>query len=161
MSTFFISDLHFGHENMAIKRGFSCADEMNKHIIKSWNSAVHKKDTVYLLGDVTMESTKFYPLISELKGYINVVLGNHDLRNHIPELLKYVNSVAGMIKYKNKFILTHCPIHTSELDYRFTHNFHGHVHENSLGDKRYINVSCEAVDYTPINFEQILEKYVP
>ncbi len=156
MSTFFISDLHFGHENMAIKRGFLCADEMNELIIESWNSAVHKKDTVYCLGDVAMESKKFYPLMSRLNGFINVVLGNHERRQDIPELLKYVNSVAGMMKYKDKFVLSHCPIHPSELDYRFTHNIHGHVHEKTLDDKRYINVSCEAIDYTPILFERIL-----
>lgn len=44
MSVFFISDLHLGHENMAIKRGFSCADEMNEYIIKSWNSVIDKID---------------------------------------------------------------------------------------------------------------------
>ena len=44
MSVFFISDLHLGHENMTIKRGFSCADEMNEYIIKSWNSVIDKID---------------------------------------------------------------------------------------------------------------------
>jgi calcineurin-like phosphoesterase family protein len=149
MSVFFISDLHLGHENMAIKRGFSCADEMNEHIIKCWNSRIGKRDTIYILGDVTMEKKRDYPLLNILKGDKNVVLGNHDRRQDITEMLKYVNSVAGMINYKSKIILTHCPIHPCELDYRFSHNIHGHVHENSLEDKRYINVSCEVVDYTP------------
>ena len=158
MSTYFISDLHFGHENMAIKRGFSCADEMNEYIIKSWNSVVHKKDTVYCLGDITMESATFYPLISRLNGYINVILGNHDRRQHTFKLLEYVNSVTGMINYKKEFILTHCPIHPCELEYRFKHNIHGHVHENSLDDNRYINVSCEVINYTPKTLEELLNE---
>jgi len=41
---FFISDLHLGHENMAKKRGFLSADEMNEKIIHNWNSVVHKRD---------------------------------------------------------------------------------------------------------------------
>ncbi len=158
MSAYFISDLHFGHENMAIKRGFSCADEMNEYIIQQWNSVVNKKDTVYCLGDITMEKTRDYPLLLRLNGFINVVLGNHDLRQHVPLLLEYVNSVAGMINYKSSIILTHCPIHPSEMDHRFTHNIHGHVHEKTLNDTRYVNVSCEAVNYIPKTLEQLIEK---
>lgn len=145
----FISDTHFGHKNMALKRGFSSAEEMNEHIVVKWNSVVNKKDVTYLLGDVTMESKNFYHILTRLNGVINVVLGNHCRRQDIPELLKYVNSVAGMIDYKNNCILTHCPIHPSQLDFRYSYNVHGHVHENSIDDERYINVSCEVVDYTP------------
>ena len=153
-NVYFISDLHFNHENMAIKRGFNNAQEMNDHIIKCWNSVVNKKDTVWILGDITMEKTQGYELLDELKGFKKVVLGNHDRPQHVPELLKYVNSVCGMVKYKGN-ILTHCPIHESEIG-RFNKNIHGHVHENSIMtelielDERYLNVSCEAIDYTPI-----------
>ena len=158
MSTYFISDLHLGHENMAIKRGFSCADEMNEHIIECWNSVIDKRDMIFILGDLTMEKKRDYPLLDKLKGDKNVVLGNHDRRQDVNELLKYVNGVSGMVNYKSKIILTHCPIHPRELDYRFSHNIHGHVHENSLDDPRYINVSCEAIDYIPKTLEQLLNK---
>lgn len=147
-NVFAISDLHFSHKNMAIKRGFNNEIEHNDYIIEKWNSVVHKKDTVWVLGDITMEKSTPYILLDRLNGYKKIVLGNHDKPQHIPELLKYVNSVCGMIKYKN-FILTHCPIHDTEIG-RFKKNIHGHVHENSLDDERYINVSCEAVNYTPV-----------
>ena len=158
MSTFFISDLHLGHENMAIRRGFSCADEMNDHIIKCWNSVITKRDLVYILGDVTMEKVRDYPILLQLRGAKTVVLGNHDEPQHARELLKYVNKVAGMIDYKGNSILTHCPIHPSQLDYRYSYNIHGHVHENSLDDPRYINVSCEVVDYTPVEYLKLINK---
>lgn len=148
MSAYVFSDPHFHHKNMAIKRGFSCEEEMNELIVKNWNNIVSKKDAVYLLGDITMEK-KNYEIVSRLQGVINVVLGNHDERQHVRELLKYVNSVSGMIDYKNKVILTHCPVHPSQLEFRYSHNIHGHVHENSLDDKRYINVCAEVVDYKP------------
>ena len=96
------------------------------------------------------------------------MLGNHDKPQHVPELLKYVNSVCGMIKLKG-FVLTHCPIHESELN-RFKANIHGQIHdkkicksyEGDLGihydlDDRYFNVSCEAINYTPIEIEKIKE----
>jgi calcineurin-like phosphoesterase family protein len=116
---------------------------------------------VYILGDVTMEK-KTYEILNRLNGLKNVILGNHDARNHVPELLKHVNSVAGMVDYKNKCILTHCPIHPQELSYRYKYNIHGHVHEKPIyrklfgfklfRDRRYVNVSCEVLNYTPIEF---------
>lgn len=156
MSAYFISDLHFGHENMAIKRGFSCADEMNEHIVKCWNSVISKRDIVFILGDVTMEKVKDYPILNTMKGLKTVVLGNHDQPQHVTELLKYVNKVGGMITYKKTAILTHCPIHPSELEYRFKYNIHGHVHENSLNDPRYKNVSAEVLNYTPVEFSMLI-----
>jgi calcineurin-like phosphoesterase family protein len=168
MSTFFISDLHLGHENMAIRRGFSCADEMNDHIIKCWNSVITKRDLVFILGDITMEKVRDYPILDQLKGNKTVVLGNHDEPQHVKELLKYVNKVAGMIDYKKMVILTHCPIHPSQLEFRYSYNIHGHVHENSvldiyedpkfkILDPRYINVCAEMIDYTPVEFSKLIK----
>ena len=169
----FIADLHFGHNNMAVKRGFKSAKEHDNHIVDCWNNVVKKRDITYVLGDVTMEKQTNYHFLDKLLGSKIVVLGNHDMKNHVPGLLKHVTSVAGMIKYKSRefrksMFLTHCPIHPSELDTRVALNIHGHIHEktinickviNPLGekpyaetsikDKRYICVSCEQVDYTP------------
>lgn len=145
---------------MALKRGFSSAEEMNEHIVEKWNSVVRKGDVVYLLGDVSMEKAT-YDILDRLKGFKKVILGNHDMPQHIVKLLDHVNSVCGMIKYKSSSLrisvfLTHCPIHPMELDYRVSYNIHGHVHENNIPDDRYINVSCEAVDYTPRTLEELI-----
>lgn len=168
----YISDLHFGHESMAIKRGFVDADEMNKFIIKSFNSVVNKRDTTYILGDITMEKSRDYYLLDQLKGYINIVLGNHDRRQDVPELLTYVNSIAGAIKM-GPYIVTHIPVHEEVLrTSSYTVNIHGHVHEHTIGnyiwdhlrksdkfvsDKRYINVSCENIQYIPRTIEELIK----
>lgn len=154
-----IADLHFSHLNMALKRGFSSMEEHDQHIVDRWNSVVRKKDTVWILGDITMEKTSPYHLLDKLNGYKKVVLGNHDNGNHIPELLKHVNSVCGMVKHKG-FLLTHCPVHESQLE-RYDANIHGHVHENSLEDYRYINVSAEVLDYTPVEIDALKEVFLP
>jgi len=150
---FAFSDPHFGHKNMAIKRGFNSSEEHDEYIIDCWNKTVNKKDTVWILGDITMEKTLHYHLLNRLNGIKKVVLGNHDMPQHVPELLKYVNSVSGMVKYKGH-ILSHCPLHESWIG-RFRKNIHGHVHENSLDDSRYFNVSAEAINYTPILISEI------
>lgn len=156
----YYSDPHFGHRNMAIKRGFKDEEEMNKHIVKQWNSIVAKKDVTYILGDITMEKATQYYWLNELNGIKKVILGNHDEPQHVPELLKYVNNVAAMKYLKHKqygnIILTHAPIHPCELEYRYKINIHGHVHDNTLPDKRYINVSAEVIDYKPKLLSELL-----
>lgn len=143
----FISDTHFGHTNMAMKRGFKYVADHDNYIVDQWNKVVNKKDTTYILGDVTMEKAN-YEILNRLNGIKHIVLGNHDEGQHTKHMQNYVNKIAGIIKYKKEFILTHCPIHPCEMG-RFKYNIHGHVHENSLDDKRYINVSCEVINYTP------------
>lgn len=151
----FISDPHFMHRNMAIKRGFKNETDQDIHIVNKWNSVVNKRDVTYILGDITMEKDEYW-ILDLLNGIKKVILGNHDKRQHVPSLLKYVNSVAGMEKYKQGILLTHCPIHTCEMD-RFSYNIHGHVHENTLEDKRYINVSAEVIDYTPKLIKELIK----
>lgn len=153
-----ISDLHFGHPNLAKHRGFETSDEHDQFIIDKWNSVVRKNDTVWILGDVAMEKKSYYKLLDFMNGIKKVVLGNHDLPQHSSELLKYVNSVCGMYTKMKGLIISHAPIHPCEL--RGKRNLHGHVHENSLDDPRYINVSCEAVNYTPVKISELMDKYV-
>lgn len=160
----FIADLHLSHQNMATRRGFSTVEEHDEYIIEKWNSVVHKRDVTYILGDVTMEKSAPYELLNRLNGVKHVVLGNHDRRQDVKKLLEYVDSVAGMVQYKG-IMLTHCPIHPMELDYRFNKNVHGHIHEKQvmvdhwatkyIPDERYICVSCERVDYTPKTLEEL------
>lgn len=167
----FIADLHLGHVNMAVKRGFASVEEHDAHIIAQWNSVVTKRDVTYILGDVTMEKKAPYALLDQLNGRKHVVMGNHDRRQDVAALLEHVDSVAGMVQYKG-LILTHCPIHPMELDYRFPKNIHGHIHDNvvmidvyeygykvnAIPDDRYICVSCERVDYVPRTLEELLNK---
>jgi calcineurin-like phosphoesterase family protein len=152
---------------MATHRGFHDVFYHDEHIIDCWNSVVKKKDLVYILGDITMESSDHYYRLDAMNGRKKVVLGNHDDPRHIPELLKYVEEVSGMLKYKGIW-LTHCPVHERELEFRVSRNIHGHIHEHNImklesngfkdewvPDDRYINVSCEQVDYKPQTLEQL------
>jgi len=161
----FIADLHLSHANMAKRRGFSTVEEHDEHVIAKWNSVVHKRDVTYILGDVTMEKSSPYPLLDRLNGIKHIVLGNHDRRQDTKKLFQYAESVAGMIQYKG-IMLTHCPIHPMELEYRFNKNIHGHIHDKvvmldaplapfEIPDERYFCVSCERVDYTPKSLKDL------
>ena len=97
-----------------------------------------------------------YSILDRLNGIKKIVLGNHDKPQHVKSLLNHVNLVGGMFKWDN-FILTHCPIHEAEIG-RFSKNIHGHVHENTIQDERYINVCAEAVNYEPVQFSFIKDR---
>jgi len=165
----FISDYHFSHAVVAKYRGFDDPFEMNDHIVKEHNKIVHKRDLTIICGDITMETNKWYFYLDQMNGRKWVILGNHDRAKDVPELLKYVDKVAGIIKYKGIFV-THCPIHPQELEYRVNHNIHGHLHEYNVTkeilpktrdtkmgtpDKRYKNVCCEQVDYKPKTLKEL------
>jgi len=151
----FISDLHFGHRNLAQSlRGFQDEFYHDEHIIDQWNRVVGKKDITYILGDITMEKKDYYFQLDRLNGKKYVVLGNHDLIQHVPELLKYVEKVGGMVEYKGH-ILTHCPIHESELR-NWEKNIHGHIHASKIPDSRYINVSFDVLQY-PRTLDELLK----
>jgi len=159
MSTFITSDLHLGHANLAINyRKFDSVIEHDLMIIKNWNKVIHKHDKVYVLGDITMENHKYYPLLDKLNGYITVVAGNHDLEKDVPYLNNYVEKVVGCIYYK-KFILTHIPIHPSQISHEIIGNIHGHMHRRRILDSRYFNACLDLNNYTPIDFEYIKEVF--
>jgi calcineurin-like phosphoesterase family protein len=153
---------------VAKHRGFASIEEHDEHIIKQWNSIVNKRDLTYILGDVTMEKTDSYPLLNRLNGQKKVVLGNHDRPTHVSELLKYVQCVSGIEKYKGIW-LTHCPVHPMELEYRVPRNIHGHIHGKLVMmpvrlfgitmftrvDRRYHCVSGEQVNYIPKTLQEL------
>lgn len=157
------ADLHFGHKNNATRRGFSSVEEHDTLIVENWNRVVRKNDIVYILGDLTMEKKTPYPILNELNGIKYVALGNHEKRQHVPHLLDYVQGVSTCYTRKDS-LLTHIPIHPMELG-RFGKNIHGHLHEKIVEkrglfgwkpDKRYVCVSMEHIDYTPVLLSSIL-----
>lgn len=149
-----ISDLHLGHNNLAIHRGFLNADIQDEYIISQWNSVITKRDTVWILGDITMEHHKHYYKLDMLNGIKNVVGGNHDSPNHTKKMMVYINKYCGCYSYKG-FIMTHIPIHESCLEGRFRKNIHGHIHEHDINNDKYINVSAEKLDYKPILINEL------
>lgn len=169
VKTFVISDTHFGHEATCtvFKRGdgtplrpFSTAEEMDEVMVERWNSVVNAEDKVYHLGDVTMKKPHL-KIIRRLNGRKTLIMGNHDIFNTKEYIDAGFENVRAYRVLKAKsgenVILSHIPIHESCLG-RFKFNIHGHLHINLLPDERYINVSVEQIDYTPLDIQTILDK---
>jgi len=156
----FISDTHFSHarilefenpEGGKIRPGFSCVEEMDEHIVDRWNATVRPYDKVYHLGDVTM-SRKDVSIVGRLNGHKRLIRGNHDLAP-IEEYLKHFDDVYAS-RVLDNMIFTHIPIHPESLG-RFRANVHGHIHASPGYGAGYLNVSVEAINYTPVSLEEI------
>lgn len=156
------SDWHLGHANMlnfkredgSPLRDFTNLDEMNSYIIQKHNEVVKTQDHFYMLGDVAMKR-EHIALVAKLNGHKRLVRGNHDIYR-TKEYLPYFDEIYG-IRVLDGMIFTHIPIHPESLG-RFKANVHGHIHANKSPNGPYINVSVEAIDYTPVSLEELKAK---
>jgi calcineurin-like phosphoesterase family protein len=77
---FYTADMHFFHANILAHvptRPWSTVEAMNAGLVERWNATVSPGDTVWVLGDVALSSSKLGP-VAELNGRKLIVAGNHD-----------------------------------------------------------------------------------
>jgi len=163
MSNIFItSDQHFGHANIltftrkdgSLCREFDSVEQMDETIVDRHNAIVKPSDKVYILGDIAMKR-KFIATAGRLNGHKRLVRGNHDIFK-TKYYLPYFEEIYAYRKLENLF-LSHIPIHTESLRYDWI-NVHGHTHNNTEPlhfGPRYINVSTEVTNYTPLSIEEV------
>ena len=161
---YFIADLHLGHKGICrFRPEFKSVEEHDKFIVSNILKVCGKRDSLYLLGDCffTEESLDHLREISKKVGSIHLVLGNHDTedgkkRGYVKTMLVegLINSIHSLVSYKGCW-LSHAPIHSEELRGKLC--VHGHTHAEVIEDARYFGVSCEQINYTPIDFQRIKE----
>lgn len=168
----FISDTHFGHTNILsfrsvtngelIRPGFRDVKHMDEEMIERWNSVVKDNDKVYHLGDVAFGERVLDRVMPRLKGRKRLLLGNHD-KLDVRAYRRYfqkIRSVQLFIGDKENlgFICSHYPMHMDELTFlgRNLLNVHGHIHERTLNDPFYFNISVERINYTPIHYDELM-----
>lgn len=165
-NTFFWSDLHLGQKLVARHRGFSSVSVHDRHIIERWDSTVTPNDTIYLLGDLSVQGNRTaLDIISQRPGTKKLIWGNHDpghpsnrrshryLRDYL-EVFEHVDSVGSVKVGGHKVLLSHFP-YTGERDgapdrfagFRLRDAgwwlIHGHVHNEWLVRDRQINVGVD------------------
>ncbi len=158
-NVFFLADTHFGHGDniLRFRPRFSSGEEHDRFIVCQINSVVNPSDTLVLAGDVVITASGYETLRKINCRNIILVPGNHDgERTPIPHDLfhKVVGTYAFDLKFSKEqrlsCVVTHIPVHPSCLD-RWDINIHGHLHNESIIDPRYVCVSCEQLKYTPIS----------
>lgn len=125
---------------------------MHEEMLKRWNNVVSKQDVVFHLGDVAF-SDDGLRLLSRLNGTKKLILGNHD-QHKMQFYIQYFSKIYG-VKYWEKCILSHVPVHPHSLGHRAILNIHGHLHSKTIPDDRYLNVGVELNDLTPVHSSKI------
>ena len=160
---YFSSDFHLGHRAIPKYRTrFKDMEEHDEYILQEMEK-LGKRDILYVLGDFLFDGPHYESYIKrirKMKCRIKLIMGNHDSLDLYKEINQKPQSPEGSIEiqlplfsYKNCWI-SHCPIHSSELRNR-QGNIHGHMHLESLPDKRYFNVNLDVNDYKFVSFEDI------
>jgi len=174
--TWVVADPHFGHwgvckflRNDGSKlRPWDNPDDMDKALVENWNSVVQDGDRVYLLGDVVI-NRRCLPTLGLLKGRKVLVKGNHDifkLKDYTPYFDDIRAYVVGKCHSGRMYMMSHIPVHPASLGDRWAVNIHGHLHSNTVklhsvmneqDDPRYICVSVENTNFTPLDLNEVIK----
>lgn len=159
MSVVYItSDLHLGHKSITrFRTEFSSQKEHEDCILNGILSTVRPRDVLYILGDCAFNQEGLN-LLKAVPCRMRLILGNHDTDRSL-NIKDWVGSgvfeeIHSLWKYKKAW-LSHAPIHPQELRGRI--NIHGHVHQATIDDPRYVNVCVENTGYKPVNYQEIIK----
>ena len=168
-NVFLIADLHFGDSDMVtlVKedghpiRPFKSVEEHDATLFENWNKVVtHPSDKVYILGDVA-QKRKDIENFGKLNGKKILIKGNHDIYE-MKEYAKYFKDIRATHRLDNGILMSHIPVHPSTFGKAHKVNVHGHIHDKRVKDAyglhidgRYFCVSCEHINYTPMELGAI------
>lgn len=144
---FFMSDLHYGHENILRLAGrpFMSVEDMNEWLMKHLREELTEDDIVFDLGDMFWKTdpTKANEIVESIPAKIYKVLGNHDpmkyyqgggiLENSfigISDLLEITVSSKGLTY---QAVLCHFPMLSWAHKTAGSLMIHGHCHGNIDG----------------------------
>lgn len=175
MNTWFTADSHFGHENIIryCNRPFANASEMDAELIQGWNARVGPDDTVYHLGDFTLNEIGFCAsILRRLNGKIKILPGSHDWRwlegfsetiiysasGHVVEVTSPLLSLEfdhdG--KYPLVIVLCHYALRVWDRSHYGSWHLYGHSHGNLIGIGKSFDVGVDAMtDFVPINMDEV------
>lgn len=182
----YTSDLHFGHELVAGKRGFASAAEHDEVIADLWSEMVRPQDVVIVLGDISAGAhSGALSILGKLPGRKHLIAGNHD-RVHpmhrrtfaasMPVFLDVFVSVSPFGRRRlegTEVLLSHFPYaEWGEGPARggaaaSRHNqfrlpdfgvplLHGHTHGTEQGHGHELHVGVDAWGFRPVPQEQVI-----
>ena len=154
----FWSDTHFAHKNVIkyCNRPYENLTDMYYKMRDAYNNTVGPNDLCIWGGDVAFTgTTQTNQLLSEFHHDKILVIGNHDMNKKKLKQMDFLQShLVFMIDHDvTPLIVTHYPMDNVPEPF---FNVHGHTHHRNTDHDRQINISVEAIDYTPIHLDEIL-----
>ena len=143
---------------------------MNTVMVEKWNSVVTENDTVYHLGDFTLDDIHYFTKwVSQLHGTIKILPGSHDqswlnafvdsekvqvvaplLSVTLPEIMK--DNGPQLV------VLCHYAMRVWERSNYGTWHLFGHSHGKLEGNGLSFDVGVDCTDFTPLSVAQVASK---
>jgi len=172
MQTFFTSDAHFDDEYAIpyFNRPFESVDEMNAVLVERWNSVVAEKDSVYHLGDFTLDDIHhFTKWVGQLNGNIKIIPGSHD-HPWLPDFIasEKVQVLAPLVAEEFPEIMTgnrpqvivmcHYSMQVWDRSNHGSWHLFGHTHGKLKGIGLSFDVGVDCTEFTPLSLEQVVSR---
>lgn len=149
---YYISDTHFGHENIVKHdavggaRKFSSIEEHDNLIIQNWNNVVTPQDNIYILGDFSwLYARETENIIKKLNGSKFLIKGNHDRwckDGTCKKLFQGIYDYKSIVDNGRAVVMSHYPIYAWPGQPRGAIHLYGHVH-NNMDNKLYQKAMIE------------------
>ena len=142
---YFISDTHFGHNNIIkhCERPFDNVHIMDQIIFDNINEVVGTDDTLYILGDFCFKGKEPIEYRSRIFCQdVHLILGNHDRRNDYNDHLhgfSSVQDVKEIIHCNQRIYLSHYPHRSWPASHKGSWMLYGHVHSKLDHEDRVSN----------------------
>lgn len=159
-------DHHFNHDNIIeyAERPFKNAREMNYELIKRYQKKVKKEDTVYFVGDFSLEGPEFKlwykKILNQLPGTKILILGSHD------QLDPFTYEDVGF-----QTVHTWFPLEYNGTTYYLRHDpaasimaqdkiwLCAHIHTLFRKQKNVVNVGVDVWDFYPAAMDEVEFRY--
>lgn len=177
MTTWFTSDLHFGHKNIMnyCNRPWAKdprnptdaeARDMDEALIANWNAVVGERDEVFNLGDFALgcQFSHAWSCLERLNGRQIFIEGNHDglafrLRSHF---YTYNTGYMETQVEGQKIVMCHYALREWHHSLRGVWHLYGHNHGTLPPFGKSVDVGVDNVHsfvpgawYRPVSFEEL------
>lgn len=177
MTAWYTSDLHLGHHNVALTRGFEDSAAHDQALAEYWQKTVKPEDHLWILGDTQLSAVQYaLDFISRMPGIKHLVVGNHDpchpMHRHAFKFQRrYMEVFESVQTFQRRRIagvdvlLSHFPYSTDHTDvvrytqYRLRDEgrwlLHGHTHGREQLHGHEIHVGLDAWNFQFVNHDTI------
>jgi calcineurin-like phosphoesterase family protein len=172
MNTFFASDTHFDDEYALqyFHRPFKSVDEMNAVMVEKWNNVVTENDTVYHLGDFTLDDiSHFTKWVRQLHGSIKILPGSHDdpwLKDFVAS--ERVQVIAPLVSVEfpeimmgsipQVIVLCHYSLQVWDRSNQSSWHLFGHSHGKLKGIGLSVDVGVDCTGFRPLSLEEVTSR---
>jgi calcineurin-like phosphoesterase family protein len=159
MTTWFISDTHFGHANIIkyCRRPFNDTTHMDGAMIAAWNAVVAPDDDIWHLGDFSFGSAHLgQGYLERLTGRKHLIWGNHDSEDvRTAPGWTSTQAMAEITVNRTKIVLLHYAMRVWPGSHKGALHFYGHTHGKLPGDRQSCDVGVDAWNFRPVTLSDI------